>query len=434
MTACDDDRSIGSDDPGPTTLIASATYASTHPDTDVSGRLADLQRAIDQPARDHGFGLGRPPGRRDRLPRRAVRRPVRRPSRPAGDATDATATATAFLDEYAEDLFGVPADAVVVPTDGETDAGGSPVLRAPQEIAGVPVLDGGLVMTVGGDDQQARLNVVRGRVFPGLDVSTDPRITPRLARREAIRLTQGQVKGLPRLVVLPRDAGKLAWEVNVFAAGQSDAGVQLSDGLYYLDAVSGELLEVRPTTAELAAPSVFSKLLTKGSPQVSRRLSQMVLAEPRGPEGPAGRRDRQARRTSARSPPRVCATTRAWPSSTPRRRATTPPPARAASTPSPPTGRAATPALPGRQYVEDSTQISDPDAIGAQKISRIVYDYYASIGRNSWDGKGASMVSTVNFSDGELLQRLLQLRPGSRWSTATRARARTARWSWSPST
>ena len=293
------------------------------------------------------------------------------------------------------------ADAVVVPTDGETDASGSLVLRAPQEIAGVPVLDGGLVMTVGGDDEQARLNVVRGRVFPGLDVSTDPRITPRLARREAIRLTQGQVKGRPRLVVLPRDAGKLAWEVNVFAAGQSDAGVQLTDGLYYLDAVSADLLEVRPTTAELAAPSVFSKLLSKGSPKVSRRLSQMVLAEPRGPEGPAGRRDRQRavhrpghRQGPARQPGRV--------------------PHRHHDAELQRGHRQGRHLHLHRRRVEQQLQparppvrrgapreISDPDAISAQKISRVVYDYYANIGRNSWDGKGASMVSTVNFSDGD---------------------------------
>ena len=76
-----------------------------------------------------------------------------------------------------------------------------------------------------------------------------------------------------------------AYEVNVFAAGQSDAGVQLSDGYYYLDAVSGELLDVRPTTAELAAPAVFSKLLAKGSPQVSRRLTQMMLASLQAPKG-----------------------------------------------------------------------------------------------------------------------------------------------------
>ena len=56
MTACDDSRSIGGDDPGPTTLIASAAYASTHPDTDVSGRLASLQRAIDQLRESTGSG------------------------------------------------------------------------------------------------------------------------------------------------------------------------------------------------------------------------------------------------------------------------------------------------------------------------------------------------------------------------------------------
>jgi hypothetical protein len=93
------------------------------------------------------------------------------------------------------------------------------------------------------------------------------------------------VKGAPRLVVLPRDAGKLAWEVNVFAAGRSEAGVQLSDGLYYLDAVSGDLIEVRPTTAELAAPAVFSKLVAKASPGVSQRLTRMVLAGLAAPQG-----------------------------------------------------------------------------------------------------------------------------------------------------
>ena len=54
----------------------------------------------------------------------------------AGTPTDATGTATAFLDEYAADLFGVPAEEVAVPDAGETDAAGSTVLRAPQEVGG----------------------------------------------------------------------------------------------------------------------------------------------------------------------------------------------------------------------------------------------------------------------------------------------------------
>jgi len=399
MTACDSDRSIGGDDAGPTTLIASATYASTHPDTDVSGRLGNLQRAIDRLREATGSGwVGHQDDVTGYLGVLAGGRYAAEQA--AGTPTDATGTATAFLDEYAADLFGVPAEEVAVPDAGETDAAGSTVLRAPQEVGGVPVLDGGLVMTVGGDEQQARLNGVRGRVFPDLDVLTDPRLTPRMARREAIRLSQGQVEGRPRLVVLPRDAGVLAYEVNVFAAGQSDAGVQLSDGYYYLDAGSGELLDVRPTTAELAAPAVFSKLLAKGSPQVSRRLTQMMLASLQAPKGQPvevtgkapylgqvtaeGLRDSQGVALIDTTTPSYNAAT-----------------GRGGIYTFTADGSSSNSALPGRQYVEDSTQISDPDAIGAQKVSRIVYDYYASIGRNSWDGKGASMVSSVNFSDGQ---------------------------------
>ena len=401
MTACDDSRSIGGDDPGPTTLIASAAYASTHPDTDVSGQLASLQRAINELRDSTGSGwVGRQDDVTGYLGELTGGRYAPEAADSQGDATDATATATAFLDEYAEDLFGVPADAVVVPTGGEADASGSTILRAQQELAGVPVLDGSLALTLGGDDEQARLNVVRGRVFPGIDVSTDPRITPRIARREAIRLSQGQVKGQPRLVVLPRDIGRLAWEVNVFAAGQSDAGVQLSDGLYYLDAVSAELLEVRPTTAELAAPSVFSKLLSKGSPQVSRRLTQMVLASLDGPKGQpvdvTGNAPYLGRVTAKglRNNQGVSLVDTTTPSYNP---AT----GKGGIYTFSADGSSSNSNLPGRPYAESSTEISDPDAIGAHKISRIVYDYYAGIGRNSWDGKGASMVSTVNFSDGD---------------------------------
>ena len=260
MTACDDDRSIGGDDLGPTTLIASATYASTHPDTDVSAG----SRTCSGPSTACA---------RRRVPAGSVTRttsPATSASWEAGTReqaaetpTDATGTATAFLDEYAEDLFGVPAEEVAVPDAGETDAAGSTILRAPQEIGGVPVLDGGLVMTVGGDEQQARLNGVRGRVFPDLDVLTDPRLTPRMARREASGSPRARSRPA-RLVVLPRDAGVLAHEVNVFAAGQSDAGVQLSDGYYYLDAGSGELLDVRPTTAELARPRRVQQAAREG--------------------------------------------------------------------------------------------------------------------------------------------------------------------------
>ena len=99
--------------PGPTTLIASATYASTHPDTDVSGRLGNLQRAIDRLREATGSGWV---GHQDDVTgylgelsggRYAAEQAAETPA-------DATGTATAFLDEYAEDLFGVPAEEVAV--------------------------------------------------------------------------------------------------------------------------------------------------------------------------------------------------------------------------------------------------------------------------------------------------------------------------------
>ena len=392
--ACGQARTIGTDQPEPLTLIASAAYAAAHPDTDLQARLAGMQRAIDDLRSTTGSGWV---GHQDDVTGYLGELSGGRYA--ADGATSPGEVATAFLDAYAEDLFGVPADAVVIDPRGETDTGGATVLKTSQELTGVPVVDGGLVMTVGGSEEQPRLNVVRGRVYPGLDVPTVPRIPPRVAKREVRRLTHGQVVGRPRLVVLPRGTGELAWELDVAAAGTSASGVQLSDGLYYLDAVGGTLLEVRPTSAELAAPGVFSKLLSQGSSRVSHRLTSMLLAE-LGPQG-------QPVDVTGKAPYLGQVTAEGLhtdqgvaliDTTTPSYQAAS---GRGGIYTFTADGSSSNSALPGRQYVEDSTQISDPDAIGAQKVSRIVYDYYASIGRNSWDGKGASMVSTVNFSDGQ---------------------------------
>ena len=401
LTACDGDRSLGGDQPRPQTLIASAAYAGANPDVDVAGRLSGLQQVIDELRSSTGSGWV---GRQDDVTgylgelsggRWAAGGP--------GASGGPTETATEFLTEYGQDLFGVAAEQVAVEESGDVDTAGSTILDAAQEVAGVPVLDGELVLTVGGDDQQPRLNAVRGRVFPGLDLSTDPRIPPRLAERLARELTHGEVVGAPRLVVLPTGNGRLAYELNVLAAGTSDAGIQLSDGLYYLDAVSGDLLEVRPTSADLASPGVYSKLLSQASPRVSRRLSAMSLAELSGLDAPKGQPvdvtgtapylgqvTAKGLRTS-QGVALIDTTTPSYSSSTGRGGIYT----------FSANGSSSNSALPGRQYVEDGTTIRDPDAISAQTISRVVYDYYASIGRNSWDGKGASMVSTVNFSDGD---------------------------------
>jgi Zn-dependent metalloprotease len=401
LTACDGGRSLGGDQPGPRSLVPSAAYAAANPDVDVAARLAGLQRVIDDLRSSTGSGWV---GRQDDVTGYLGELSG---GRWAPDSSDAggspSETATAFVAEYGEDLFGVPAEQVTIAASGEVDAAGSTVLDAAQEVQGVPVLDGGLVLTVGGDDQQPRLNTVRGRVYPGIDVLTDPRITPALAQRLAEKLTHGTVVGDARLVVLPTGAGRLVWEVNVVAAGKSGAGVQLSDGLYYLDAVSGDLVEVRPTSAELASPSVYSKLLSKASPKVARNLSRMAVEQLSPADGPKGQPvdvtgtapylgqvTAKGLRTN-QGVALIDTTTPSYQSSTGKGGIYT----------FTADGSSSNSALPGRQYVENGTTIRDPDAISAQTISRVVYDYYASIGRNSWDGKGASMLSTVNFSDGE---------------------------------
>ena len=47
--------------------------------------------------------------------------------------------------------------------------------------------------------------------------------------------------------------------------------------------------------------------------------------------------------------------------------------------------------------VSPDTKIRDAEAMAAQALSRDVYDYYAALGRNSWDGQGGSMVSSVHY-------------------------------------
>src|SRR5262245_16034064 len=147
VAACDN-RSIGNEDPQPQTLIPSAEYAAAHPDTDLASRLADMQGVIDELRSSTGSGWV---GRQDDVTGYLGELSGGRWA--ADDATDVAGTATAFLETYAADLFGVPAEQVVVGPGAETDAGGASSLHATQQIDGVPVLDGGLTMTVGGSDE-----------------------------------------------------------------------------------------------------------------------------------------------------------------------------------------------------------------------------------------------------------------------------------------
>src|SRR5215207_2058467 len=128
LTACDGDRSLGGDQPRPQTLIASAAYAGANPDVDVAGRLSGLQRVIDELRSSTGSGWV---GRQDDVTGylgelSGGRWAAGSPGVSGGPAE----TATEFLTEYGEDLFGVAAEQVVVEESGDVDAAGSTILDA----------------------------------------------------------------------------------------------------------------------------------------------------------------------------------------------------------------------------------------------------------------------------------------------------------------
>ena len=104
--------------------------------------------------------------------------------------------------------------------------------KATQAVGDVPVLDASVVFVA----RDARLTGVRGRVFPGLTVSTAPTFPAEQARAVAEQASGGVAQEPPSLVVMPRDAGVLAWLVTVAAA--SDGTTPLAGADYYIDAAT----------------------------------------------------------------------------------------------------------------------------------------------------------------------------------------------------
>ena len=117
----------------------------------------------------------------------------------------------------------------------------------------MPVLDASLVFTGRGSpastDEQ-RVTGILGRVFPGLTVDTTPTISAEQATSLAAEASGGTTDGTARLVVLPTGTGVLAWEVVVVGATPED----MQAGRYYIDAHTGDLVDVRPVSAEVLPP------------------------------------------------------------------------------------------------------------------------------------------------------------------------------------
>lgn len=379
LSACQQDSPFGEQQTEATVLVASPAYSQGN--SSAQAQIRSLQAALDRLRAQTSSGWT---GRQDDVTGYLADLSGGRYSDAAG--ADGPALAAAFMDAHGLDLFGVTADSLAIGEASGEDVTGAATIRADQVVGGVPVLDGQLVFTIDDPDTAAALTAVRGRVFPDVDVETDAGIGAARATRLAERLTGGRPSGEPRLVILSEGTGTLVWEVTILGSSPGQ-GTALGDGRYYLDARSGDLVTVRPTTAEGRRTGL--------SPAKVRRLARTAAAAADPNSVEISGRDVAGADLSA-----VGVQTQDGVALVD----TTVPTYDDAS------GDGAivtytaqdTENLPGRLYVErpnNGTAISDPEAIAAHTFSRVVYDYYASLGRPSWDGAGGTLLSTVNYGD-----------------------------------
>lgn len=388
----------GVGDPGASarTVTVSAAYLQAHAD-DGPQRLDRLHDALDRLRAETASGWT---GRQDDVTGYLADLSGGRwfPATPDG-ATRAPAVATAFMDAYGPELFGVGADSLSVAGPAETLDTGTALLRVTQRVGAVPVLDGALVMTIGAADTDPRVNAVRGRVYPDLDVATTPTVTRSKVRRIATRLSGGgSVQRGPELYVLPTGPGVLAWEVPVMGIVDGGASSGVAGSLYYISATTGRLVSQRPMSAELAPLTPGLEAVSTGPALRVRpfRLRPLAAAgksvEVHG-TGPTGEALTAHGIRTGQGVLLVDTTVPGY---------------------DPQTGRGGIDVydmggsqddslLPGRPYVAPGPEVRDPDAIAALAYSRMVHDYYLDVqGRQSWDGQGHTMTSSVNYGDDSL--------------------------------
>jgi Zn-dependent metalloprotease len=371
------------DSPEPTVLVPSPIWQRGVSGDEYQDRVGSLRRAIERLRDETGSGWT---GRQDEVTGYLAelsggRFPV---------DGDAQAAAIGMVEAYGPTLFGIgPGELSFV---SEEPAGDAVALRAEQREGDVPVLDGTVVFTVTEDGPESRVNAIRGRVFPGLsDVPTDPTVTADEAAATAAEDGEGEAVGEPRLVVVPlANAGALAWEVAV--QGASVAGQPLL-GIYYIDATGGQVLTVRPGSADLgvALPSFGATAATPA--RVAANASacgvegEQVEVTGTGPNDDA----LTGQGLSFAGGVGLVDTT----------------------TPNfdPASGEGAVCTLDASGniddveaplYVSNGTTIGDPEALGAQVYSRYILDYYRDAhGRDSWDGEGGTLVAIVHVGESD---------------------------------
>ncbi len=397
-TGCDSGLdSLAGDDggtsPEPITLVVSDVWVADHQGdggaggasgaTQVAARISALKQAIDRLRDETGTGWV---GRQDDV---------------TGYLAELSGgswggAAPAFLDEYGVDLFGVDTAALRLGEPDDRTVPGTTSTRATQAIGDVPVHDARLTLL----ERNGRVSGAHGRVYPGLTVSTVPVLNAKKARRAAEQASGGTAQSPPSLVVLPRGLGVLAWRVSVAAVAETSP---LTGADYFIDAANGDVVGVEATSGEgrLLFPTSPGNALRRGSHGRSDGLSARLTvrssvttpaaADPRdveisGPNPIGGTLTGHGIQTD-KGVALVDTTTPWWDPAT----------GTGAIETYDATGLQSASQLPGKRATSKTTTVRDAETMAAHALSRDVLDYYASLGRSSWDGAGGSLFSSVHY-------------------------------------
>ena len=380
-SACDE-PTVDAGDPAPSSLTASSTWTQGNPD-DAQGRLADLQSAMEALRTETASGWT---GRQDDVTGYLTDLSGGRYA-PA-DGADLPAVVTGFFDSHGQQLFGIGASQLTLGAEETLPGTDLSSVRAQQAIDGVDVLDAQLVLSFTTDTAGTRLNAVRGRVFPDLNVTTEPRVSKARAERVVRRESGGSIAGRTTLVVLPAGGGTLAWRATAIGMASGPDGSNIADAIYLIDAKTGDLVSVQPASGH--SDIAYRAAARRAGVTITPVRTTYPLAE-----GDAV----QVTGTNPLTGP-LTAIGRRSPNGVELVDTTVP-------TYDPATGKGAIETfdatgvdeegLPGQPVRVEGTTVTDEDAIAAHAYARFVYDFYAELGRRSWDGAGATLRSSVNF-------------------------------------
>lgn len=279
------------------------------------------------------------------------------PTHAASEQQDATASATAFMTEYA-DVFGISNVAqelrvAVVRTD--TLAMTHVTYR--QIYAGVEVYRGEVKLHLAADGQT--VVAVSSSFIPGITLDT---VQPQLTAEEAVGIARqampnGVVSQQPRLVVyrslsIPNSKARLAWVLEL-----RDTTLPARH-LYMIDAINGQYLDV---LENLPIHRVKPVSTVNISPVSSRHhFSWRNVFQP-AMQGPLAAGQADLRTYDAEHSHTLPGTL-------------------VRSNDEPPTG--------------------DGDVDQAHEFARATYDFYwSAFGRDSFDNLGATLISTANYGD-----------------------------------